>query len=77
MYQEGASNEQAFFIGALRGNKYTENEWYINLKFKEKYLSFKIDTAAQCNFIPESISKDVGIVCGSKKGSKTCFLFRS
>ena len=34
------------------------------------YISFKIDTGAQCNVIPESISKEVGIVCGSKKGSR-------
>ena len=34
----GPSDEQAFFIGALSDNKCTENEWYINLKVKEKYI---------------------------------------
>ena len=68
--QEGASDEQSFFIGTLSGNKCTDNEWYINLKVKEKYISFKIDTGAQCNVIPKSIFKEVGIVCGSKKGSR-------
>ena len=38
MDQEGASDEQAFFIGALSDNKCTENEWYVNLKVKEKYI---------------------------------------
>ena len=61
MDQEGAIDEQAFFIGALSGNKCIGNEWYINLKVK-------IDIGAQCNVIPESICKEVGIVCGSKKG---------
>ena len=70
MDQDGASDEQAFFIVALSDNKCTENEWYINLTVKEKYVSFKIDTGAQCNVILESICKEVGIVCGSKKGSR-------
>ena len=70
MDQDGASDEQAFFIVALSDNKCTENERYINLKVKEKYVSFKIDTGAQCNVILESICKEVGIVCGSKKGSR-------
>ena len=70
MDQDGASDEQAFFIVALSDNKCTENERYINLKVKEKYVSFKIDTGAQCNVILESICKEVGIVCGSKKESR-------
>ena len=74
MDQDGASYEQAIVIVALSDNKCTENKRYINLKVKEKYVSFTIDTGAQCNVILESICKEVGIVCGSKK---TCFLFRS
>ena len=65
MDQHGASDEQALFIVALSDNKCTENERYINLKVKVKYVSFKIDTGAQCNVFLESICKDVGIVCGS------------
>ena len=34
----GPSDEQALFIGALSDNNCTENEWYINLKVKEKYI---------------------------------------
>ena len=75
MDQDGASDEQAIVIVALSDNKCTaENKRYINLKVKEKYVSFTIDTGAQCNVILECICKEVGIVCGSKK---TCFLFRS
>lgn len=45
------------------------NEGYINLKIKEKKIPLKIDAGAQCHVIPESICKDMGIECGSKRGS--------
>ena len=48
MDQEGASDEQAFFIGDLGDKKSTENEWHITLKVKES-TSFKIYTGSQSN----------------------------
>ena len=64
MDHKGASDEQAFFIGALSRNKCTEND-----KRRSTYHS-RLTMQLICNVIPESICKEVGIVCGSKKGSK-------
>ena len=63
--QKGASDEQAFFIGALSRNKCTEND-----KRRSTYPSRLTMQLTVMSSRQKSICKEVGIVCGSEKGSK-------
>ena len=55
------TRQQAFFIGALSGNKCIENEWYINLKVKS-------DTGAQCNVIQKAFLRKGVLFVKVKRG---------
>jgi predicted aspartyl protease len=67
--------DQQFFIGTVNSDEVKQDDWCVNLKVNEHTTSFKIDTGAQCNVMPVSLCRKVGIEYSHKTGAD--FIFRA
>jgi predicted aspartyl protease len=64
------TDEDGFFIGTVKSDEAKQDDWCVKLKVNEHTISFKIDTGAQCNVVPVSPCRKVGIEYNHKTGGK-------